>query len=143
MITRDISQKSNLREKDSEPIKRLYELPKEGSIIIFNERCKYHTRSGRDCWPLRGLCEVLEINGRHVVVKVYKNNKFQYITSLNVIDFRIGIMRFIELDKSALENAERFTYKDYDIENLNEELAEKIVISNQQKRKGFLFGKCM
>lgn len=143
MIARDVAKKSSIREKDAEPIKRLYELPKEGSAIIFNERCKYHTRSGRDYWPMRGLCEVIEINGRHVVVKVFKNNRFQYITSLNVIDFRIGIMRFIELDKSALENVEKYTYKDYDIENLHEELAVKTVVKDKEKRKGFLFGKCM
>ncbi len=142
MITRDIPVRSNLREKNEEPIKRLYELPKVGSVIIFNEKCKYHTRSGRDYWPLRGLCEVMDINGRHVIVKVFKNTKFQYITSLNVIDFRIGIMRFIELEKSVLEQSEKFTYKDYDIDCLHEELSSKIVI-NKEKRKGFFFSKCM
>lgn len=142
MITRDIPVRSNLREKNEEPIKRLYELPKVGSVIIFNEKCKYHTRSGRDYWPLRGLCEVMDINGRHVIVKVFKNTKFQYITSLNVIDFRIGIMRFIELEKSVLEQSEKFTYKDYDIDCLHEELSSKKVI-NKEKRKGFFFSKCM
>lgn len=107
------------RKNVTDTTRKYYALPAIGELIVFNEFCEYHTRSGRDAWPLRGICEVIGYNNKLVQIKLFKNNGYQMISSCIINDFRMGIIRYEVLDRNILSKVEEFTYNDLDMKNLH------------------------
>lgn len=126
---------SGFRKKVEDTTRKYYQLPALGELIVFNEFCDYHTRSGRDSWPLRGICEIIGYNNKLVQIKLYKNNGYQMISSCIINDFRMGIIRYEVLDKRILSKIEEFTYNDLDIHKLHPSIKGHLIGENI-KRKG-------
>lgn len=122
---------SGFRKNTGDANRKYYKLPAIGELIIFNEFCEYRTRSGRDSWPLRGICEVISYNNKLVQIKLFKSNGYQMISSFIINDFRMGIIRYQILGKEILSKIDEFTYTDLDIHKLHPSIKEHFISSGE------------
>lgn len=122
---------SGFRKSAVDATRKYYKLPAIGELIIFNEFCEYRTRSGREYWPLRGICEVLSYNNKLVQIKLFKSNGYQMISSLIISDFRMGIIRYEALGKGILSKIDEFTYSDLDMHKLHPSIKGNLIPSKE------------
>lgn len=89
-------------EKEHEE-RKIYDVPRIGDVILINEVVLAVTASGNPGRPKRTVVYVKGYVGSGtntlILVDVLRNSTYSYETTFRAVDFAVGILRFVKLDK--------------------------------------------